>query len=114
MVVMARLSRPERPDPVFVSLLRGKGWLVWGHRGFDAAGGQGLAPRGSRPQLCRPEGGRTLMGQRPYGDVPVRLARSKGLVPEPRGPEQRTAVEVKALASRARSGNGSGRGGKFE
>lgn len=108
MVVMARLSRPERPDPVFVSLLRGKGWLVWGHRGFDAAGGQGLAPRGSRPKLRRPERGRTLMGQRPYGDVPVRL------VPEPRGPEQRTAVEVKALASPAGSGNGSGRGGKFE
>lgn len=46
MVVMARLSRPERPDLVFVSPRRARGWPAWGHWGLDASGDSGMAARG--------------------------------------------------------------------
>lgn len=43
MVVMARLSRPERPDLVFVSPRRGWGWRACENLGLNTSGVQGLA-----------------------------------------------------------------------
>lgn len=46
MVVMARISRPERPDLVFVSPRWGRGWPAWRQRDLDAVGDRTLTSRG--------------------------------------------------------------------
>lgn len=45
-MVMARLSRPERPDLVFVSPQRSQGWPALGHWDLDAAGDRGRVAKG--------------------------------------------------------------------
>lgn len=56
MVVMAPLSRPERPDLVFVSPRRGRGVARVGVPALDASGFRGLAAWGVWVVSCPPEG----------------------------------------------------------
>lgn len=99
MVVMARLSRPDRPDLVFVSPRRGRGWPVWEHPGLDTSGVRGLAVWSVWAKSL------STRGQ----DIQTRLARSKCLEVQSKWSELRVAVEVRSLGGN-RSARGGGRG----
>lgn len=89
MVVMARLSRPERPDLVFVSPRRGRGWPAWENLQLDTSGVRGLAAWGVWAKAL------SARGQ----DLRTRVARSKSLAVESKWSELRVAVEVQGLAT---------------